>query len=103
MVVGELVHNPIDQLPQEFPFNRPTGFADGRQRAPSPLLHTALPQRTHQETVRCADEIHVAGLPLAVAHLAIAEPQLLLAVPMKRLGACPAVPIHQHHANHLPQ
>src|SRR5438309_2279596 len=29
-------------------------------------------------------------------------PQLLLPVPMKCLGACPAVPIHQHHTNHLP-
>src|SRR5205085_6540366 len=53
--------------------------------------------------VRCADEIHVAGLPLAVAHLAISQAQLLLPVPMKCLSACPAVPIHQHHAYHLPQ
>jgi hypothetical protein len=29
-----------------------------------------LLQRTHQETVRYADEIHVAGLPRAAAHLA---------------------------------
>ena len=103
MVIGELVHNPVDQLRQEFAFDCPTGFADGRQPGPSPLLRTVLMERVHQQTVRCADERHVAGLPLAVAHLAIAEPQLLLPVPMKCLGACPAVPIHQHHANHLPQ
>ena len=87
MVIGELVHNPVDQLLQEFAFDRPTGFADGRQHGPSPVLRTALVERTHQQTVRCADEIHVAGLPLAVAHLAISQAQLLLPVPMKRLGA----------------
>lgn len=86
MVIGEFGRNPIHQLLQEFAFDCPTGFADGRQYGPSPLLRTVLVERPHQQTVRCADEIHVAGLPLAVAHLAIAEPQFLLAVPMKRLG-----------------
>ena len=86
MVIGKLVDNPVNQLRQEFAFHRPTGFADGRQHGPSPVLRTALVERAHQQTVRCADEIHVAGLPLAAAHLTIAEPQLLLAVPMKRLG-----------------
>src|SRR5215211_6369618 len=102
MVIGELVHNPVNQLSQEFAFDGPTGFADGRQHGPSPVLRTVLVERTHQKTVRCADEIHVAGLPLAIAHLAISKPQLLLPVPMKGLGACPAVPIYQHHANDLP-
>jgi hypothetical protein len=36
-------------------------------------------QRMHQKTVRCADEIYVASLPLATAHLTISDP-LLLAV-----------------------
>ena len=83
--------------------NRPTGFADGRQHSLefSPA-DGALVQRTHQQTVRCADEIYVAGLALAVAHLAIAEPQLLLAVEVKRLGAYAVVSVHQHHTNHLP-
>jgi hypothetical protein len=31
------------------------------------------------------------------------QPQLLVAVPMQRLGACPAVPRHQHQTNRLPQ
>ena len=83
MVIGEFVHNPVDQLLQEFAFDRPTGFADGRQHSPSPVLRTALVERTHQKTVRCADELHVAGLPLAVAHLALSQAQLLLTVPMR--------------------
>jgi hypothetical protein len=92
----------IDQpIGQEFAFDSSTALADGRQHPPSPLLRTALVERAYQQTARCADEIHLAGLPLAITHLAIAEPQLLLAVPMKRLGACPAVSIHQHRANHL--
>jgi hypothetical protein len=61
MVIGELVHNPVDQLRQEFAFDCPTGFADGRQHGPSPLLRTVLMERVHQQTGRCADEIHVAG------------------------------------------
>src|SRR5918992_1253150 len=92
MVISKLVDNPVNQLPQLFAFDRPTGFADGRQHTPSPFLRTVLVERTHQQTVRCADEIHVAGLPLAAAHPAIAEPQLLLVVSMKCLGPCPAVP-----------
>jgi hypothetical protein len=103
MVIGEFVHNPVNQLPQLFTFDRPTGFADGGQHTPSPFLRTALVERTHQQTVRCADDIDVAGMPLAAAHLTIAESQRLLTVPMKRLGAGPAVPVHQHHADDLPR
>src|SRR5215831_404970 len=44
----------------------------------------------------------MAGLPFAAAHLTVSQPQLLLAVPMKRLGACPSMPIHQHHTNDFP-
>lgn len=96
MVIGEFVNNPVDQLPQLLTFACPTGCADGRRQPPSPFLRTVLMERMHQQTVRCADEIDVAGLSLA-------EPQLLLAVPMKRLGACPGVPVHQHHTDDLPR
>src|SRR5215471_15269017 len=98
----ELLHTPVDDALQRLGFDGATGFADGRQRPPSPVLHTALPQRTHQETVRCADEIHMAGLPLAAAHLTVSQAPLLLAVPMERLGPCPAMAIHQHHPDHFP-
>src|SRR5262249_7942671 len=60
----ELVHNPVDDPLQCLGFHRTTGFANGRQRPPSPVLRTDLLQRVQQETVRCADEIDVAGLPL---------------------------------------
>jgi len=99
---SEFIHNPVDDSCQCLGFHRTTGFADGRQRAPSPVLHTALLQRAHQQTIRCADKIHVAGLPLAAAHLTIAQPQLLLPVSMKRLGPCPTMPIHQDHPHHFP-
>src|SRR3954471_13758229 len=99
MISCELVHNPIDHALQGLGFHRTTGFADGRQRPPSPVLRTTLLQRAHEETIRCTDEIHGAGLPCAAAPLTVSQPQLLLAVPMKRLGACPSMPIHQHYTN----
>src|SRR5712691_6722161 len=97
MIHCQLVYNPIDHALQGFGLYGTTGFANGRQRPPSPILHTVLLQRAHQETIRYADEIHVAGLPLAAAHLTVSQPQLLLAVPMKGLGPCPPMPIHQDH------
>ena len=62
MILRQLGDNPINHTLQGLGFHRTTGFADGRQRSPSPVLRTVLLQRTHQETVRCADERHVAGL-----------------------------------------
>src|SRR5919202_1750562 len=102
MLYREFLDNPVYDAFECLSFDGSTGFADGRQRPPSPLLHTTLLQRTHQETVRCADEIHVAGLPLPPAHLTVAQAQLLLAVSMKGLGACPAMAIDQYDTNHFP-
>ena len=102
MVYRKSIKNPVDNTPQRLGFHRTTGFADGRQRPPSPVLRTTLLQRAHEETLRCTDERHVAGLPLAAAHLTVSQPQLLLAVPMKGLGPCPAVSIHQPHPYHFP-
>src|ERR1043165_4954567 len=102
MLDRELLDNPVHDALQRLRFDGSTGFADGRQRPPSPVLHTTPPQRAHQETVRCADEIDVAGLPLAAAHLTIPQPQLLLPIPMKGLGPCPAMPIYQDDTNHFP-
>src|SRR5437016_13916413 len=97
MIFRQLGDNPIDHALQGLRFHRTTGFANGRQRPPSPVLRTTLLQRAHEETIRCTNEIPVAGLPLAAAHLTVSQPQLLLAVPMKGLGACPPMPIHQDH------
>src|SRR4030095_6689581 len=97
MISRELVHNPSDHALQGLGFHSTTGFADGRQRPPSPVLRTGLLQRAHQETVRCADEIHVAGLPLAGAHLSVSDPQLLLPVPMKG-RVCPTFYTHGNSA-----
>src|ERR671933_536517 len=102
MLYREFLDNPVYDAFECLSFDGSTGFADGRQRPPSPLLHTTLLQRPHQETVRCADEIHMAGLPLAAAHLTVSQAQLRLAVPMKGLGPCPAMAIHQHHPYDLP-
>src|SRR5262245_7560930 len=102
MVSGACVHTPVNQLSQEFAFDGPTGCADGRQPGPSPGLRTVLVERTHQKTVRCADEIPVAGRPRAMAPLAIAQPHRLFPVPMPCLGACPAVPLYHPQAHALP-
>ena len=50
MIHHQLVHNPIEHTRQGLGFHGSTGFADGRQRPPSPILRTVLLQRTHQET-----------------------------------------------------
>ena len=76
MINRQLLHNPIDHARQCLGFDGPTGFADGRQHGPSPVLRTVLMERTHQQTVRCADEIHVAGLPLAAAGYPLKAGQL---------------------------
>src|SRR2546429_2857106 len=55
-----------------------------------------------RETLHCADERHVAGLPLAGAHLTSSQPQLRLPVPLDGLGACPAMSIHQYHTHAFP-
>jgi hypothetical protein len=103
LVVTHFVHNPVNQLFEKLGFDRSTGFADGPQHLPSPVLRTTLVQGVHEKTVRCADEIHVAGLPFAVAHLTISQSQLLLAVPMERLSSCPAMALDEQHPNHFPE
>ena len=65
-------------------------------------MPTARVHGVHQKTVRCADKIHVARLPLATAHLAISKTQLLLGVPMKGLGTRPAMAVHLQHAKYFP-
>src|SRR5712692_5153979 len=102
MIFRQLGDNPIDPALQGLRLHRTTGFANGRQRPPSPVLRTTLLQRAPQETLRCTDERHVAGLPCAAAHLTVSQPQWLLAVPMERLGACPPMPIHPHETHHCP-
>jgi hypothetical protein len=71
MVIGELVHQPVDQLRQQCALDRPPGFAAGRQPRPSPRLRPALVARTPQPTGCGADELHLAGLPRAVAPRAL--------------------------------
>jgi len=44
----------------------------------------------------------VAGLLLAAAYLTVSQAQLLLAVPMKGLGACLAMALYQYHPNDFP-
>jgi hypothetical protein len=39
----------------------------------------------------------VPGLALDITQLTVAEAELLLAVPMKRLRTCPAMPVHPHN------
>src|SRR5512135_1676142 len=54
------------------------------------------------ETVRQHDQVHVPGLALDITQLTVAHPKLLLAVPMKGLRPCPAMPVHPHDPTHLP-
>ena len=98
----EPFHGPVDRRAQGLGQDRPTGFANGRQLPVRPFIRMALPQLTHQEAVRQHDEVRVPGLALTVTQLTIPQAQLLLAIPMKGLRACPATPIHTHDACDFP-
>src|SRR5260221_13265411 len=87
---GDLLDRPGERRTQGLPAHRPTGFADGHQPMECPLLRTALLQLAHEQTVRQHDQVHVPGLALDVTQLAVAQPELLLAVPMEGLRARPA-------------
>src|SRR4051812_15342218 len=67
-----------------------------------PLLRTALPQLAHEQAVRQHDQVHVPGLALVVTQLTVAQPELLLAVPMEGLRTRPALPVHPHDPTRLP-
>src|SRR5215211_2195246 len=97
-----LPYDPGDCLTERFSQHGATGLADGRQAYASPFLRTVLPQLAHQSAVRHEYEIHVPGLALAIPELTRAHAQMLLAVPMERLGPCPALTIGLEDAMHLP-
>jgi hypothetical protein len=102
MVIGELVHQPVDQLRQQCALDRPPGFAAGRQPRPSPRLRPALVARTPQPTGCSADELHLAGLPRAVAPRALRRaptPACRPAATAQCLASGAATP---PHAPHLP-
>ena len=102
MIHRALLHKPGDDTRPGLGFPRTTGFADGRQRPPSPGRRTPLLQRAPEATLRGTDAIPVAGLPCAAAPLTVSQPPRRLAVPMKRLGAWPAMAIHHHQTNDCP-
>src|SRR5262245_43812305 len=52
MISRKLVHHPIDHALHGLGFHRTTGFADGCQPPPSPILRTDLLQRA-QQPVHC--------------------------------------------------
>src|SRR5918994_3942579 len=93
---GDLVDRPGERRTQGLPAHRPTGFADGHQPMERPLLRTALLQLAHEQTVRQHDQVHVPGLALVITQLTVPQTDLLLAVPMERLRARPAVPEYPH-------
>ena len=99
---GHPFDRPGQRRAQRLGQHRATGLADGRQPLRCPFIRTALPQLTHQEAVRQHDEVQVPGLALTVTQLTIPQAQLLLAVPMKGFGACPAMPVHAHDACDFP-
>src|SRR3954469_13649177 len=99
---GDLVDRPRERRTQGFPCHRPTGFADSHQPMERPLLRTALLQLAHEQAVRQHDQVHVPGLALDVTRLTVAQTELLLAVPMERLRARPAMSVHPHDPTHFP-
>src|SRR5438477_5676971 len=102
LLLALLVH-PGDGGPHRLAQHGSTGAADGRQSAQSPVPGARMLQLTHEQTVRQHDQVHVPGLALAIAELTVAHPQLLLAVSMKGLRTCPALPIRADDPRGFPK
>ena len=96
------LNRPRDRLAQGFAQDCPTGLADGRQRLGGPCPRTALAQLSHEQTVHQQHEVEMPRLALAAAQLTVAQAQMLLAVPMQGLRACPALPIAAQHPGDFP-
>jgi len=101
-IIGDLNDGPLEGCAQGLGVHCAAGLADGRQPLASPLLGTALPEFDHQEAVRQHHQVHVPCLALATAQLTVSHAQLLFAVPMEGLGACPATTITAHNARCFP-
>src|SRR4051794_9747049 len=99
---SDLLDRPGERRAQGLSAHRPTGFADGHQPMECPLLRTALLQLAHEQAVRQHDQVHVPGLALDITQLTVTQPELLLAVPMERLRARPAMAVYPHDPTHLP-
>src|SRR3954447_12956614 len=99
---SDLLDRPGERRAQGLSAHRPTGFADGHQPTESPFLRTALLQLAHEQTVRQHDQVHVPGLALDVTQLTVAQPELLLAVPMEGLRPRPTMPVHPYDPTGLP-
>ena len=95
-------NRPGDRFPQRVAQHGAAGFADGRQRFRSPCARTALAQLGHEQTMHQQHEVEMPRLALAAAQLTVAQAQMLLAVPMQGLRACPALPIATQHPGHVP-
>ena len=102
VILLDAIDDPGDCIAQCFSTHGPTGLPDGRQTFQRPNTRTALPQLTHEKTVRKEDQVHVAGLPQAVPELTVTHTQVLLAVPVKALGASPAASICTEDTTDLP-
>lgn len=87
---GDLLDRPGECRTKGLPAQRSTGFVDGHQPMERPLLPTALLQLAHEQAVRQHDQVHVPGLAPDVTQPTVAQPELLLAVPMDGLRARPA-------------
>ena len=91
-------NRPGNRFPQGVAQHGAAGFADGRQRLRGPGTRTALPQLGHEQTMHQQHEVEMPRLALAAAQLTVAQAQMLLAVPMQSLRACPALSVAAQHA-----
>src|SRR5512147_1057517 len=102
VLLGDLLDRPGERRSKGFLHHRSTGFADGHQPVECPFLRTTLPQLAHEQAVRQHDQVDVPGLALEITQLTAAQSDVLLAVPMERLRARPAMPIDPHDPARLP-
>ena len=102
VILLDTIDDPGDCIAQCLSIHVPTGLSYGRQTFQRPHTRTALPQLTHEKTVRKEDQVHVAGLPQAFPELTVTHTQVLLAVPVKALSASPAPSICAEDTTDLP-
>ena len=101
-MLSHLVDDPTDSLGQRIAKHGAAGVADCRHQCGRPITCTAATHLRQQQAVRQENEVGVPGLALAISQLTVSEPQVLLAVPMKRLRTGPATAVRSHYALHFP-
>ena len=95
-------HGPLKGGSQCFVGNGAACLTDGRQSSERPMFGVGSLKLKHQQTVSQHYQVHMPCLALAATQLTVSHAQILLAVAMKGLRACPALSIRFQNAIDFP-